>query len=320
MYTIQDYIASGGKVNVAALTEQHIKDKKLSRQEVASRIGISRSMLSQYLSGTYSNPISVEERLIPYLTDQGIGIDAKDTTGNPFYEEEHPLYQSADTRRILAVCGTCQEYAALGVIAGKSGFGKTHTLHHYARLPKVAYIECDDTMGRKDLVDSLEQALGLNQGYGSLYRRTEVITAHINKNPGWLILVDEADKLISKSTQKKMEILRKLVDKSKVGMVIAGEPQLIPMLIAYDNRFANRSDLSYVLNGLSSTEATEYLSHLPMEQQAQEELIQRACNKRNGCFRLLDRTLTNVIRLAKDQGAVKITMDIIEEASDMMML
>lgn len=320
MCTIQEYLDNGGKVNLVELTENYLKKKDITIQELSVRVGLSRSAVSQYLSGKYGNPSSVESKLIPYLHDEGVTIDTQDESCNPFLQVGQQFFESTDARRIVAVCSACQEFSVLGVIAGKSGYGKTYALKQYANLPKVVYIECDDTMGRRDMVEAIESALGLNQGYGTLYRRTEIITSHLNKHPGYLIIVDEADKLISKSTQKKMEILRKLVDQSKVGMVIAGEPQLIPLLKSYDVRFANRGSYSYVLSGLDKTEVNEYLSKYPMEQQAQDELMERACNTRNGCFRLLDRTLSNVIRLVKDRKATQITLDMIEEASDMMML
>ena len=50
------------------------------------------------------------------------------------------------------------------------------------------------------------------------------------------------------------------------------------------------------------------------------ELKERACNMRTGCFRLLDRTLSNVRRILADRGEDTVTVKIIEQASAMMML
>lgn len=224
----------------------------------------------------------------------------------------------------MAVCGACQTYSKLGVIAGKSGYGKSHTLIQYAQLPKVAYIECDETMSQRDLVDTIAGTLGINAGIGSLFQRTETIKNHLRKNPGYLLIVDEADKLISKSTQKKMEILRKFVKDNKtkpdIGVVLAGEPQLIPLLQNYDDRLDGRGTCWYQLKGLSKKEAEEYLSQFPMEEDVRDALISRACETRRGCFRRLDQTLDNAVRLVEGQGIVKITAQILEEASDMMLI
>lgn len=149
----------------------------------------------------------------------------------------------------MAVCGACQTYSKLGVIAGKSGYGKSHTLIQYAQLPKVAYIECDETMSQRDLVDTIAGTLGINAGIGSLFQRTEPIKNHLRKK-----------------------------------------------------------------------EAEEYLSQFPMEEDVRDALISRACETRRGCFRRLDQTLDNAVRLVEGQGIVKITAQILEEASDMMLI
>ena len=319
--TIQEYINQGGTVDLVALAQQHKNDKKLSVAELAERLDISRSMLSQYLDGKYSNPKSVEAKLLPYLEEQQVTIGS--LTSNSVFDDNRPgnrFYQSVDARRVMAVCNACQEFAAFGIIIGKPGYGKTFTLKQYASLPKVVYLECDDLMTKGDLIDSLEEALGIRLGYGNLTKRTNYIINYLNQNPGILIIVDEADKLISRSSIKKMEVLRKLVDKARAGLVIAGEPRLKTMLQIYDERFENRRDCGYELEGLSKDEAGKYLEALPMEQDAKDILITRACNNRNGCFRLLDRTLGNVLRVAKAQNAQLITRAMVEEASDMMML
>ena len=43
-------------------------------------------------------------------------------------------------------------------------------------------------------------------------------------------------------------------------------------------------------------------------------------NRRYGCFRLLDRTLNNVLRIMRDGGQTSITAEMIGQASAMMLL
>ena len=57
-----------------------------------------------------------------------------------------------------------------------------------------------------------------------------------------------------------------------------------------------------------------------MDEAAMGEMISRATNTQSGCFRLLDRTLNNVLRILKQKGETRITMKIVSEASNMMML
>ena len=50
--------------------------------------------------------------------------------------------------------------------------------------------------------------------------RVLALLLFFNTNKGWLLVIDEADKLVSKYTQKKMEILRAIYDQSDVGVVM----------------------------------------------------------------------------------------------------
>ena len=117
-----------------------------------------------------------------------------------------------------------------------------------------------------------------------------------------------------------MEILRAIYDQSDVGIVIAGEPKLEAQIKSYLVRMANRVDFYASLRGLSQNEVEEYLSGYEVEPEAMAEIKARACNLQTGCFRLLDRTLSNVFRILEESGGYRITLKTIEQASSMMML
>lgn len=197
---------------------------------------------------------------------------------------------------------------------------KTYSLRQYAKLPRVAYIECDDTMSSRDLVEAIEKSLGIPSGYGTIWRRVNGIRDFFNTNKGYLLIIDEADKLVSKYTQKKMEILRAIFDQSDVGLVIAGEPKLEAQIKTYLARMANRVDFYVSLKGLDPSEVEGYLEGFEVDPDAMVELKARACNMQTGCFRLLDRTLSNVSRILEERGERVVTVKIIEQASSLMML
>ena len=177
----------------------------------------------------------------------------------------------------------------------------------------------DDTMSSRDLIEASETALGIPTGYGTNWKRINGIRDFFNTNKGYLLIIDEADKLVSKYTSKKMEILRGIYDQADVGLVIAGEPALEAQIKTYLLRMANRVDFYASLSGLNAGEVKEYLEGYRIEDAALAELKARACNPQTGCFRLLDRTMRNVRRMmeAPDQT---ITLKMIEQASGMMML
>lgn len=317
-------IYTGEVKTLAEKTNEYLKEEGLTIQGLANDIKYSRSTLSRYLSGKYQSDATELEAKLKEVIAEWEGVEEVAVTA----EEERPtlitkrneFFGSKDAKSIIGVCNSCQEYIGLGIVVGKSGYGKTHALKYYARMPRVAYVECDDTMGARDLIEAIERALGIPSGYGSIWKRINGVRDFCNTNKGYLIIIDEADKLISKYTQKKMEILRGIFDQSDVGMVIAGEPKLEAQIKSYLARFANRIDFFVSLHGLTRDEVEGFLQGYDIEEDAFNELKVRACNPQTGCFRLLDRTLNNVFRILRESGETVITLKVIEQASSMMML
>lgn len=306
--------------SLAERINRHIQvNKKVTIASVASATGYSRTTVSRYLAGKYdADATELEAKLTAYLEALGEAPEAE--CAPPAPSGGRSFYESQDARNILGVCQSCQDYLGLGIVVGRSGYGKTHTLKQYARLPRVAYVECDDTMSARDLVEAIERMLGLPSGYGTIWKRVNGIRDFFNANRGYLLIIDEADKLVSKYTQKKMEILRAIFDQSDVGLVIAGEPKLEAAIKTYLDRMANRVDFYASLHGLSEREVEDYLQGWDITPEALAELQARARNRQTGCFRLLDRTLSNVRRILKSKGTQTITLPIIQQASGMMML
>lgn len=303
-----------------------------NKAELALKIGCSRSMVSQYLSGKYkSEPTTVETALEGWLKEVGEPqeeeaertpekAETQGASAQGALPEKIAYFDCNDYLNVMAVCQSCQEDMGLGIIVGKSGYGKTHALKKYAQLPRVAYLECDDTMGCRDLVEEIESQLGMSKtSGGSIHRRVNRIREFLNVNTGYLLIIDEADKLMNKYTTAKMEIIRGIFDQADVGIVIAGEPKLESDIKTTLARFANRVDFYYKLRGLSAAELSRYLNGWELTEDAGRELACRAFDARNGCFRLLDRTLNNVLRILKDKGESRVTLDIVKEASGMMM-
>lgn len=305
-------------VVLAGKLNDYLSKTNTSIATLAREINYSRTAVSRYLGNKYdSNAPGLENCLSDWLAKHdGRIIEAPVKKQAPAKPQ---FYESRDATAILGVCQSCQEDIGLGIVVGRSGYGKTHTLKQYAKLPRVAYIECDDTMSSRDLVEAIEKALGIPGGYGTIWRRVNGIREFCNTNKGYLIIIDEADKLISKYTQKKMEILRGIFDQSDVGIVIAGEPMLEVQIKNHLTRMANRVDFYASLHGLSQEEVTGYLDSCTLDPDALAELKARACNMHTGCFRLLDRTLSNVFRILSENGGDTITVKTIEQASAMMM-
>ena len=269
---------------LAEQMNERLAELKMTKAEAALKMNYSRAALSQYLNGKYaSDPTELEKKVREFLEASG-GVDGGQEqeggkAGAGILKKKVEFFESRDFVQTIGVCQACQEYMGLGIIVGKSGQGKTHALKKYAELPRVAYIECDDTMACRDLVEAIENGIGLPRGYGgTIWKRVNRIREFFNTNEGFLLIIDEADKLINKYTQKKMEILRGIFDQSDVGIVIAGEPRLETELKGNLARFANRMDFYYKLKGLSKNEVADYLEGYEVEEAAMGEMISRATN------------------------------------------
>lgn len=295
----------------------------MSKTKLAEISGYSRPAISAYLNDKYdSDTTEIERRLLDCIGRAETAENGEAPAAAPAMLSSRGFYTSADAAAIIGVCARCQSDNALGIIVGRTGYGKTYTLKQYARQSdRCAYIECDDTMSSRDLVDAIERALGIPSGTGgTIWRHVNGIRDYFGANPGYLLIVDEADKLVSKYTSKKMEILRAIYDQTDVGLVIAGEPKLEMQIKSYLTRFANRVDFYASLHGLQAGEVADYLKCYDIDEAALAELKSRACNMQNGCFRLLDRTLRNVDRILRERGSQAVTAEVIREASGLMML
>lgn len=304
---------------IKSAAERFMEENKLSKAAVANRINIHRTSVSQYFNGAYSELTQGTVDKIEDALSMLMGTP-EDSEVVPSMEKwtknRTTICETSDSVGIIAVCQSCQDYMGLGIIVGRSGFGKTFTLKYYAKSPKVAYVECNESMNARDLIKAIEKTLALPHITGSIDDRLDNIKDFFNSNAGYLLVIDEADKLITKYTQKKAEILRNIYDQSDVGLILAGEPALEKMVRQYIPRMANRIDFFYELEGLRKEEVQRYITGYEFEEEAETEIVRRAINEKNGCFRLLDRTFKNVIRVSNG----KITLDTVRQASSMMLI
>lgn len=301
---------------------EYLREKNMSKKQFAEIVDIHRSTISNYIN----SPEKLSQKVIDEIEDALTNVLFNESPDAAPSEKmkSMPLVRGGALRTVdylgvLAVCQSCKEYMGLGVVYGRSGFGKTYSLKNFAKGKRVAYIECNESMNARDLIKAIENAVNLPHMTGSIDDRIDCIKDYFNANDGYLLIIDEADKLITKYTQKKAEILRNIYDQSDIGMILAGEPALERMIRRYIPRMANRIDFAYELKGLLEDEVLEYVtSSFEWSDEAVEEICRRATNERTGCFRLLNRTYENVIRLANEYEEIGI--DTVRKASAMMLL
>ncbi len=267
----------------------------VTQVSIAKEIGKSEATLSQYLKGVYSGDVeSLEKSLIEYLKKK-----------EPL-KHTREFIKTKDATCILGICNSCQKLEQLGLVYGRSGFGKTTTLRKYVdSTDKVIYIVCNSFMNANDIIKRISIALGLKGLVGSKDERIAKIKEFFKYNKGYLLIFDEADKLLNKDTISKLDVIKTIydeVDGDGVGVILAGEQHLKTKLGLYFEMVRNRGDLEWELKGLSRLEVETYLQGIKLTSKALEELVMRATNDNNGCFRTLNRTFKNVQRLFEDRN------------------
>ena len=172
---------------MAEQMNERLAEMKMTKAEAALKMNYSRAALSQYLNGKYaSDPTELEKKVREFLAATGGVAEGQEPensvpTGAGTLKKKVEFFESRDFVQTIGVCQACQEYMGLGIIVGKSGQGKTHALKKYAELPRVAYIECDDTMACRDLVEAIENGIGLPKGYGgTIWSRVNRIREFFN--------------------------------------------------------------------------------------------------------------------------------------------
>lgn len=309
-----------GAESLAEQLQNYLNLHNLKPASIAPDVGYSRVSITRYLSGTYGSDVSgIERNVARFLsehTDNVVEIPAAAQKK----AQKPRFFESRDAKAVLGVCQSCQEYVSMGVVTASSGLGKTHALREYAKLPHVVYIECGGSMCRSDIVNAIENGVGLPHRRGTVWQREEAIFEFFNYNKGYLLIIDEADKLINNRQFSKIEVLREIYDHSSVGIVFAGEPELIVLIKTYLDRIAKRTVFKAELKGLAPSEVEDYLNDFDVAPDAMLEFKSRACGTRRSCFRLLDRTLSNVQRILEGREDQTITAKVVEQASAMMML
>ena len=101
-------------------------------------------------------------------------------------KKEWKLKVTPNVNAINDLCNDAQENSRYMAAIGKTGLGKTEALKQYAKKnANTYYMLCTITMGRKDFLSSLAEAIGL-QVEGSIHHRVILRTL-----PGHVVAIDE---------------------------------------------------------------------------------------------------------------------------------
>jgi DNA transposition AAA+ family ATPase len=151
--------------------------------------------------------------------------------------KDHKTYETHTVRKIAAVCEYCASHAAIGVVTGEFGVGKSQAVRIW-RSDRGREVDClvfeltEFTAGSKtDFIRNLAELLGLETPPGSQMgaRMFEAVCDRLREAPA-LIVVDQAEM----ARPRIFQCLRQIWDRTHedgVGVVILAAPVLMTRMI-----------------------------------------------------------------------------------------
>lgn len=269
--------------------QNYISQTGTTQSAVARAVGVTAPVINQYLSGKYGGNIAAVEKAVgAYL--------AKQREKAAVVRQEVPYVYTATAKRVRDVLRLSHLEGEPVVLYGQAGLGKTRALNAYLTdNPDALLLDTDPTYNAKILLQKLAQMLGADTR-GNLNELMEAVVGRL-KDSGRIILVDEAENLPLRA----LECLRRVHDKAKVGLVLAGMPRLLVNLRGKNgelrqlfSRVAFRLDLGDTVPDDDLTMIAA--AALP---DADDETVAELVRQSDGNARRLDKLVRGVARLAR---------------------
>lgn len=194
----------------------YISNAKESQSKVAKELGVSKTVLSLFLSGTYTgNNQELAKKAAQYIR---MGTVRRSVAKAP------PICRSVgNTRAIQQKAKIAHLYGEIVVIFGPAGCGKSTALRDYQQNTNgVIYIEADVTTNSPRCVLKLILSAMGEEPKGSTADMMQLIISKLS-DTNRLLIIDEAQHL----TEKSFDAVRAINDKAHVGIVYAGNPSIL---------------------------------------------------------------------------------------------
>lgn len=189
--------------------------KGYSQTQVARAIGKSAATINQYLQGKYTGDVPAIDALVRSFINREVEKEKSQKITARYVP-------TVTSRKGMEVIRYAHLDGDLNVIFGAAGLGKTMILREYAAQHRDALlIEADPGYTARVVLEELCGLLGISKR-GNMHELSEACIATL-RDSGRLLMVDEAENL----PYRALETLRRIHDKSGIGMVLAGMPRLI---------------------------------------------------------------------------------------------
>ncbi|EJD6046368.1 AAA family ATPase [Providencia rettgeri] len=192
-----------------------MSNKGWSQAQAARGIGVSTAVINQFLQNKYNGDVNAVEEKVRQFLSRELERD-KSRRIKPVYVDTLMARKGRDVIRMAHMDSD------INVIYGDAGMGKTMIIRQYAKENlNAVLIEADPGYTARVVLEELCNKLGISKR-GNMHELSESIIQNL-RDSGRIILVDEAENL----PYRALETLRRIHDKSGVGIVLAGMPRLI---------------------------------------------------------------------------------------------
>jgi len=232
----------------AASARKFLNDFNWSMTTMSKAAGISSSALSQFLSDKYSGDKAAIRTKVESVMRRETEKAATTMSVGAFVK-------TSVSSRVFDAAQDCRLFGDIGVCYSAAGLGKTASVREYARQNSdVILVEADPGYTAKFLFSEIRDIVGGGTGRGSLH---DIFVECCNrlKGSGRLLIVDEAEQL----PYKALEMLRRLHDKTGIGVLLTGMPKLLTNLRGHRGEYAqlySRIGLAVKLQPLTDADAT----------------------------------------------------------------
>lgn len=206
--------------NVRKELSDFMELSKKSQRQISKETGLSTSVISQFLEGTYSgNNEKVETTVSQYLTVSKERLNNVQIT--TFYKD---LY---NTQGVLFACSYAHTKNDITLVSGDAGAGKTTALEYYkANNTGVIMVTANSCTTSATAILKL---IAEKDGKIIDHKRSAIMQELVNQLSGTnrLIIIDEADQL----TLQALQAIRNLNDLAKVGIVLSGNDKIYRQML-----------------------------------------------------------------------------------------
>lgn len=197
------------KENLIQQARQLINDytgiKKVSKNKLSKKLDVSGAVLSFIENGQHDN--LSEDILLKIINALKPASDFN-------------LVGTSNYNSIQTICKQTQSQSQLNAIIGYTGSGKTTGLYdYYMSVPNVYYLQCKNSMNRRQFLSALLAEMGVNF-IGSTYDMVKQICDLLNSQQNPLIIIDEAGKVSTNVLLDLHDIRNETL--YSAGIIIAG--------------------------------------------------------------------------------------------------